>query len=118
MSSLCKYLAANLLVKTQTKIANLRRDNDWTLEDSNGNHYGPFELIIITAPPAQTVELLSKYSYLSEEIARVEMWPCWTLMLITENKREIPLGGLSVTILSWVGLGLIIVNPNEGHWIP
>lgn len=106
MSSLCKYLAANLLVKTQTKIANLRRDNDWTLEDSNGNHYGPFDLIIITAPPAQTVELLSKYSYLSEEIARVEMWPCWTLMLITENKRGIPLGGIKCNhpILGWIGL--------------
>jgi len=106
MSSLCEYLAASLLVKTQIKIANLKQDNHWILEDSNGNHYGPFEQVIITAPPAQTVELLSNHSYLSEEIARVEMWPCWTLMLITENQREIPFGGIKCNhpILGWIGL--------------
>ena len=36
LSSLCKFLAANLLVKTQIKIANLKQDNHWSLEDSNG----------------------------------------------------------------------------------
>jgi hypothetical protein len=106
MSSLCKFLAANLLVKTQIKIANLKQDNHWILEDSNGNHYGPFEQVIITTPPAQALELLSKYSYLSEEIARVEMWPCWTLMLIAENKLEIPFEGIKCNhpILGWIGL--------------
>lgn len=106
MSSLCKYLAANLPVQTQIKIVNLKQDNHWILEDSNGNHYGPFEQVVITAPPAQTLALLSKHSYLSEEIARVEMWPCWTLMLIAENKLEIPFGGIKCNhpILGWIGL--------------
>ncbi len=106
MSTLCKYLAASLSIKTQIKITKLNQDNHWILEDSNGNHYGPFELIIITAPPAQTVELLSNYSSLVKEIAKVEMWPCWTLMLIAENKRPISFGGIKCNhpILGWIAL--------------
>jgi predicted NAD/FAD-dependent oxidoreductase len=106
MSTLCKYLAVNLSVKTQIKIAKLNRDNYWILEDSHGHHYGPFDLIVITAPPAQTAALLSYSSFLREEIAKVEMWPCWTLMLITENKWKIPFGGIKCNnpILGWIAL--------------
>jgi hypothetical protein len=107
MSTLCKYLAASLSVRTQIQIANLNRvDNDWILEDINGKHYGPFDRVIITAPPAQTAKLLSEWSYLSEEIDRVEMCPCWTLMLITENKLDVPFGGIKCIhpILGWIAL--------------
>lgn len=106
MSSLCQYLAADLSVKTQTKISRLIRENNWILEDINCHHYGPFDLVVITAPPAQTVELLSQHSPLAEEIARIEMEPCWTLMLVTETKAEFPWGGIKCqhSILGWIAL--------------
>lgn len=106
MSSLCRNLAARLSVKTQTRISKIIPENNWILEDINGNHHGPFDLVIITAPPAQTAELLSKHSLLAQGIAGVEMWPCWTLMLVTENKVELPWGGIKChhPILGWIAL--------------
>ena len=106
MSNLCKYLAADLSVQTQTKISRLRREHNWVLEDSNGHHHGPFDLVVISAPPAQTAELLSHHSPLAQEIAQIEMWPCWTLMLITENQVSLPFGGIKCQhpILGWLAL--------------
>ena len=94
MSNLCKHLAADLSVQTQTKISRLQRQDSWILEDTNGHDYGPYDLVVLTAPPAQTAELLSHHSPLAPEIAQIEMWPCWTLILITENQVSFPFGGI------------------------
>ncbi|NES87451.1 MAG: NAD(P)-binding protein [Moorea sp. SIO2B7] len=106
MSNLCKYLAANLSVKTGTKIHKLKRDQHWILEDINGHDYGAFDLVVITAPPTQTVELLSQYSPIAQEIAQIEMWPCWTLMLISENQVSLPFGGIKCKhpVIGWIAL--------------
>ena len=47
MSNLCKYLAADLSVQTQTKITQLKRKDSWILEDSNGHDYEPYDLVVI-----------------------------------------------------------------------
>jgi len=106
MSTLCKHLAANLLVKTQVKIIQLNREEHWILWDDKNNSYGPFDLVVITAPPAQTAQLLDKHSDLAQEIAKIQMWPCWTLMLITTDEIQIPFGGIKCEhpVLGWIGL--------------
>lgn len=116
MARLCRHLAANLSLKTEIKIAHLKRDNLWILEDSNENDYGPFDLVIITAPPPQTVQLLGNYSTLGAEINQVEMWPCWTLMLIAENKLNFPFGGIKCNhpVLGWIALNSS--KPERGDW--
>jgi predicted NAD/FAD-dependent oxidoreductase len=106
MSTLCRELAANLLVRTQVKICQLSRGNRWMLQGDDGNHYGPFDRVVITAPPAQTAELIRHHSDLAEAIARIQMWPCWTLMLITPNAIPVPFGGIKCNhpVLGWIGL--------------
>lgn len=106
MNTLCKHLAANLLVRTQIKIGRFYRKNHWILQDENGQDYGPFDQIVVTAPPVQTAELIRDHSDLAQEISRIKMWPCWTLMLITTNAVQIPFGGIQCNhpVLGWIGL--------------
>jgi len=106
MSALCKQLAANLRVRTQVKIRQLKRQTHWWLQDESGNEYGPFDQLVVTAPPPQTADLLRPHSDLAAEISQIQMWPCWTLMLVTRQPVLIPFGGIKCNhpILGWIGL--------------
>lgn len=106
MSTLCKQLATNLLVRTQVKICRLQPQTHWLLEDENNNQYGPFDQIVVTAPPAQTAELIGPHSHWAIEMGQIQMWPCWSLMLVTDHLVPVPFGGVKCNhpVLGWIGL--------------
>lgn len=106
MNSIGKHLAQDLNVSRETQIAAIEPHNDgWTLRDSAGRTHGPFEALIFTAPPQQTSALLADHSpLLSEQLHRVEMLPCWSVMLTFTGGLPVDFDGAFVngSPLSWI----------------
>jgi predicted NAD/FAD-dependent oxidoreductase len=83
MNSLCKKLAEGLDIKLSLEIAPLdQKDIDkWILQDKDGNNLGNYDLVISTAPPAQTLKLLKKGLATETQFDQVNMQGCYTFMI-------------------------------------
>lgn len=106
MNNLCKNMAIELNTKLQTRIISLEKTQTWTLIDENNEKYSDYDYIIITAPPLQTIDLLNNHSSIVESIKKLKMFACYSLMLIPENKVDIPFDGIEFQhpILGWVAV--------------
>ena len=101
MNSVCHHLAAGLDVRTATRIETVEpihhgknvAGRSIRLTDNEGNHVGDFDCLIVTAPAAQTAELLVNFPVLAAPISKVQMQPCWAVMASFEK----PVGD------DWVG---------------
>lgn len=84
MTAISRALSAHATVVAETRIESLARtDEGWALSDSNGKLMGEFDQVIITAPPAQTRDLLAQSNLpelaaqLNDAVSRV--LPCWAV---------------------------------------
>lgn len=87
MSAITRAISQDLDVRSGVRIARLKRDSNglWQLRDTDGKVYERFDAVVMTPPPAQTVELLSG-SGLSElagdlNIRVSRMQACWTVVV-------------------------------------
>ncbi|NHH87331.1 FAD-dependent oxidoreductase [Cobetia sp. MB87] len=120
MSALSRHLSeqlpAHASLHSETRITRLiaSEGTGWRLEDSHGNHHGPYDHVVISAPAPQALALLSASGTdaqgaalcedslapaLSEALTQVEMAPTWTLMATLETPLP-ALGGDA----DWQGL--------------
>lgn len=83
MTGLSRQLLSGLNLVSQTRIAQLSRDdqNRWTLIDDQHNGHGPFDRVIVATPAPQAVALLDHAPQLAHTTAQVAMDPGWTLAL-------------------------------------
>lgn len=82
MSSICKHLARNLDVRTQTRVGTINSvDGGVELLSDSGDTLGKFDRLIITAPAAQTADLLVNFPELAQSVSRINMNPCWATMV-------------------------------------
>lgn len=86
MTAISRALAEGLALHAGVRIARMDRDSagSWTLTDTAGEMFGPFDGVIVTAPPAQAYDLLHD-SELSGLAAAIEphlagMQACWTVV--------------------------------------
>lgn len=79
-----------------------------TVTDRHGEHFGPYDGVVVATPAPQAVPLLALAPELSGRIAAVETAPCWALML--SFAVPLPLGfdgafvdlALTDGVLSWI----------------
>lgn len=106
MNSIGKYLARNLDVRNNVEVQRIERwDNRWQVFDQEGHAYGPFDVLISTAPPIQTHRLFVEWSQrLAQQIDRVVMLPCWSVVLRFPAPLAIDFDGAFVngSPLSWI----------------
>jgi len=82
MSALLKPLAQNLEVRTHATIRALeRREHGWQLLGESDALPQPYDIVISTAPPAQTRALFEDDPALQKQLDAVSVAPCWTLMI-------------------------------------
>lgn len=81
MNSIAKHLAQNLDIKTNVRITELKRQDDWQLEDEQGAVYEGFEWVISTAPAPQTLQILPRTFKHHDAIKAIHMNGCYSLML-------------------------------------
>jgi len=53
----------------------------WSLVDSDGRSHGPYDVVIVNAPPVQAAKLIDRHSPITQRIGTTEMMPCWTAMV-------------------------------------
>jgi len=83
MNSLCKKLAENLDIKLNTEVAPLsqRQWDGWHLLDKGGVSLGVYDMVISTAPLAQTLCLLAGHLPNNTPLHYVHMHGCYSLMI-------------------------------------
>jgi len=81
-------------LQTTTRVDALdRRDNEWTLTDTDGLTHGPFDAVVLTPPAPQTAELLAETQIESERPS--------TLAELTEAVRAVPFRTIRTLVLQY-----------------
>jgi predicted NAD/FAD-dependent oxidoreductase len=82
MAALPAYLARGFHVGYERRVLRLDRvDAGWTLQLEDGSQTLPYAKVITAIPAPQAAELLGCSAEIGPRIARVEMSPCWAVML-------------------------------------
>lgn len=109
MTAITRGLSSTVEVRTETRIERLvRSGQEWTLRDTDGESHGPFDAVIVTAPPAQAQELFGNSQLqalaaeLDEPVRHVQ--PCWATAAHFPEPVEHPYEGTRCQddVLSWV----------------
>lgn len=110
MTSISRALSASVNLTAETRIAKLKRKSSgWSLVSTENQIFGPFDAVIITAPPAQARELLadSELTQLAAELDQpvAHMQPCWAVAAHFPQSPLDRLDGIRANsdILSWAG---------------
>ena len=105
MTAVCKHMAADIDVKLRLEIASLvNRDGLWLLADTDEGLHGAFDIVIVSAPSAQSERLLAPVAELADRAKKVRMQPCWAVMAAFESPLPVSFDGAFVqdSSLSWV----------------
>jgi hypothetical protein len=106
MNALCRHLAEDLDVTWRTRVSRVERDGDrWRLTDDDGADLAVADAVVVSAPPAQTAEMLADAApALADRARSVDMAPCWAAMAVFDRPLDLPFDGAFVrnSPLSWV----------------
>lgn len=122
MNAICKHLASDLDIQLETRICPLERNaNTWRLRDDQGKSLGHFDVAVVSAPAAQTAELLDAAPKLAAHAKQCDMHGCWAVMLAFPNRLDLDFVGGFVhdSPLSWIARNSSKPNRNEDHetWV-
>jgi renalase len=81
MNAVAKYLAKDIDIQLNKRIATIKHNGKWDLIDDLENHVGSFDWVISSAPAEQTAELMPKLFTYHADIASSKMVGCFALML-------------------------------------
>ncbi len=105
MNAIAVHLATDLTIRQPTKIERLTRSEDgrWLLIDEQGEHSGPFDVVLSNLPPAQSLPIIEASDFL-ETVRTVNMQPCWALMTVADSVAAVPFDGAFVNQgpLAWI----------------
>jgi photolyase PhrII len=98
MNALGKYLASDLTVQRQTRVAPPEFDKGrWRLCDDDGAALGAFDALIVAVPAPQAVDLLREAApALAASAATVDYAPMWAAMLQVGDADGVTFDGLFV----------------------
>lgn len=109
MTAVTRGLSLTLDIRVETRIERLvRNGTEWTLQDTGGDSYGPFDAVIVTAPPAQARDLFinSKLQGLAEELDRPvrHIQPCWATAVYFADPLDQPYEAMRCQdeVLNWL----------------
>lgn len=90
MNAMIHGLSDGLEFYSHTRIDRLERmDRRWRLWDENGEHYGPFDAVLITAPLAQSLALLPDQSHALPSMKHARMTPTWATAIALKQPSGI-----------------------------
>ncbi len=105
MNAICRHLAGDLKIGYETKVAPpIAVDGMWHLTDDRDEHIGRFDSVIVSAPAAQSAELLAAAPTLAEQAKQVRMAGCWAVLVAVDHSLQLPFDGAFVhdSPLSWI----------------
>ncbi len=91
MNSLGKHLSRHLSIETNTRIAKAQHGQEgWKLTTTDGAQHGPFDILVSTAPPEQTLDILGDDSPFAATLAAQTFDPCWATMIHFQKPVPVP----------------------------
>lgn len=109
MTAVSRALASNVDVQAEVRIAKMAgEERGWFLTDTAAQCHGPFDQVVLTAPPAQARDILadSGLQKLAQSLdgAVAAMQPCWALAAHFKEAPYEAFDGLRPdnNVLSWV----------------
>lgn len=82
MSAVLRPLAESVRIHTSRKVHTIQRvDKGWRIWFDDESYAGPFAAVAIAVPAPEAMLLLGPLDSLAEQLSRVRMAPCWSLML-------------------------------------
>ena len=105
MESLAMHLATELSIELATEVARVERgSNGYRLVSTQDGNLGEFDIVLWNCPPPQVEKLLPELCEWRSELAKVEMVPCWSVMLAFEERWDVPFDGAFINCgtLSWI----------------
>jgi photolyase PhrII len=91
MNALAAHLAKGIDIDFGITVASVSKNNaQWQLIDDQSKIYGPYDVVIIAAPPDVATALISSKWQLYERVAKVDMQPCLAVMAAFEKPLELP----------------------------
>lgn len=128
MNSIAKHLAKDISVTSGCTVGSLHHveaTDAWQLSSAEDDELGTFDVVIMNCPPKQASALLNSHTDLVHQIDRVEMSPCWSLMLSCDGVCDLSFAGAFVNEgpLSWIARNdakpgrKSHVDPNRSDWV-
>ncbi|TVS17226.1 MAG: FAD-dependent oxidoreductase [Planctomycetaceae bacterium] len=122
MNAICRHLAENLDVRTNTRVAPPSRcQGKWLVSDETGSELGEFDLVIVSAPGPQAGELLRGSAHLARLASSVKIAGCWALLVHFHARIDVDFDGAFVqdSPLSWIARNSSKPgrNPDTETWI-
>lgn len=107
MNAIGKYLSQGLNIQLETKVHSINKiNNKWHLYGVDTQPLGSYDWIIITAPAAQTLDLISHESEFHNKVKPVKMQGCFSLMLGFEKPLSLEFNTALVrnADISWISV--------------
>jgi predicted NAD/FAD-dependent oxidoreductase len=122
MNAICRHLAENLDVRTNTRVAPPTRGRGkWLVLDEAGKELGRFDVVIVSAPGPQAGELLQGSPDLARRASTVRIAGCWALLVQFPARLELAYDGAFVqdSPLSWIARNSSKPgrNPDKEAWV-
>jgi predicted NAD/FAD-dependent oxidoreductase len=105
MSALAADLLRDVASEFAAKVVQLdRRPDEWSLTMQDGREAGPFDVVVVSAPPVQSAVLAGGVAPVSELARSVSMVPCWAVVLGFDSPVNLPFDAAFVedNPLSWL----------------
>ncbi|MEX6501745.1 NAD(P)/FAD-dependent oxidoreductase [Pseudomonas zhanjiangensis] len=105
MSAITRALLGALPVRFACRITEVfRGETHWSLQDADGEAYGPFSQVVIAAPAPQATALLAAAPKLASAAASVTMEPTWAVALSFDSPLDTKVDGCFIqdSPLDWL----------------
>jgi len=105
MESLGQHLSTDLSIELETEVAKVELSpKGYRLVSKTDRNLGDFDIVLWNCPPLQVGKLVPASCQWRAELSKVEMVPCWAVMLAFENRWDIPFDGAFVNrgSLGWM----------------
>ncbi|WP_341707468.1 FAD-dependent oxidoreductase [Halopseudomonas sp.] len=105
MTALSRALLEDLPLHNSVRITALdKHEQGWLLTDADGNHYGPFDRVVVATPAPQAVPLLSAAPQLAKAAEQIGMEPGWAVSVSFATPLNTPVEAAFVRTgpLDWI----------------
>jgi photolyase PhrII len=105
MESLAEHLTVDLQISVETEVAKVDQvKNGYRLTSKDDRDLGEFDIVLWNCPPKQVEKMLPQSCDWRTLLSKVEMVPCWAVMLALESRWDAPFDGAFVNngSLAWI----------------
>jgi len=105
MNSITRAMSEDIRVHLKSRVTKLTRaEGRWTLHLSDGGQAGGFHSVLVTAPAPESYDLLREHGFEFDDMTRVRMSPCWTVIVNLQDHLAVPFDAASQIgeIIAWV----------------